>query len=200
MYLEEGKREKKKGKFFFFGREKRLKRAMYGELSRSIPRSGRIMNRADNKSVPPIYIYILFHDIFFFSSYHPPSTSSSGWKILRREKGTAITMPSCPSLLPPLLIITRLDARATRLRFNNLLVSLMITSLLICSLTFSEIAHPRAREKETPPSSSSHVTRCYSFKKKKRRRRTATIHFLIASRSSHRIVSTRARKSVSRDQ
>lgn len=42
----EKKRKKgRKGKFFFFGKERReerrLKRAMYGELSRSIPRSGR---------------------------------------------------------------------------------------------------------------------------------------------------------------
>lgn len=39
------KREREKGKFLFFGKrrreDRRLKRAMYDELSRSIPRSGR---------------------------------------------------------------------------------------------------------------------------------------------------------------
>lgn len=61
-------------------------------------------NEADNKSVPAIYIHTSFTIFSSFprSSYHPPSTSSSGWKILRREKGTAITMPSCspPSSAP----------------------------------------------------------------------------------------------------
>lgn len=153
MYLEEGKREKKKGKFFFFGREKRLKRAMYGELSRSIPRSGRIMNRADNKSVPSIYIYIYtlsrYFLLFLLSSAFNVVIGLENIKKGERNCHYDALVSLLPSLLPPLLIITRLDARATRLRFNNLLVSLMITSLLICSLTFSEIAHPRARERDT---------------------------------------------------
>lgn len=152
------------------------------------------MNRADNKSVPRLYIYISF-TIFSSlprSSYHPPSTSSSGWKILRRESGER----NCHydalvfSLHPSLLIITRLDARATRLRFNNLLVSLMITSLLICSLTFSEIAHPR-RERDASPRPRTVpllVIRLKKKEKRKKERRQQSI-FLIASRSSHRAVS-----------
>lgn len=86
-----------------------------------------IMNQSDNKSTVSASFTIFFFPLRSYLS----STSSSDWKILRRVEKRNYHYDVFVFCL---LIITSLNVScATRLRFNNLLVSLMITSLLIYS-------------------------------------------------------------------
>lgn len=73
------------------------------------------MNRADNKSVPRLYIY-LFHDIFFPSSFLLSSAFDVviGLENIKKGVGRKELPLRCPRVLPPPLSFNYNEAGCPR--------------------------------------------------------------------------------------